>query len=120
MQKQTLSQFTEKKSLSNNVEKLCYSRENSKENSQSLRKSFAWNIIILLPISSLQNDFLYDGQKGGVQKQREVGTINANLDLLHYLISRTCYVHKGNPISLTSKTLLPHYQIHSKLIELQP
>jgi hypothetical protein len=92
LQKQTLSQFTEKKSLSNNVEKLCYSRENSKENSQSLRKSFAWNIIILLPISSLQNDFLYDGQQGGGQKQREVGTINANLDLLHNLISRTCYV----------------------------
>jgi hypothetical protein len=92
LQKQTLSEFTEKKSLSNNVEKLCYSRENSKKSSQSLRKSFAWKIIILLPISSLQNDFLYDGQKGGGQKEREVGTINANLDLLHNLISRTCYV----------------------------
>ncbi len=91
MQKQTLSQFTEKKPLSNNVEKLCYSRENSKENSQSLMKSFGWNIIILLPISSLQNDFSMMVRKVG-RKEREVGTINANLDLLHNLISRTCYV----------------------------
>jgi hypothetical protein len=72
--------------------KLCHNLQKKNHYLTMLRKSFAWKVIILLPISSLQNNFLYDGQKGGEQKEREVGTINANLDLLHNLISRTCYV----------------------------
>jgi hypothetical protein len=55
----------------------------------------------------------------GGGKGIEVGTIDANLDLLHDLISRTCYGQKNEPNLIASKHYF-HVTKYVPSLELHP